>query len=43
MPIYMDRHELPDGVTSEHVAQIHAEDMRIQHNFNCKGLTYWCD
>ena len=39
----MDRHELPDGVTSEHVAQIHAEDLRMQDDFNCKGLTYWCD
>lgn len=43
MPIYMDRHEMPEGVTKEHVAQMHQEDLKVQHLFNCTGMTYWCD
>jgi len=43
MPIYMDRHDLSDEVTAEHVAQIHQEDLKIQHKYKCKGLTYWFD
>lgn len=43
MPIYMDFHELPDGVTAAHVAEMHQEDLKIEHKYNCRGLTYWCD
>ena len=43
MPIYMDFHDLPDGVTAEHVAQMHQADLKIEHKYNCRGLTYWCD
>ncbi|MDB4583789.1 DUF4242 domain-containing protein [Draconibacterium sp.] len=43
MPIYMDRHDVSETVTAEHVAQLHQEDLKIQHKFNCKGLTYWFD
>jgi len=43
MPIYMDRHDLPESVTAEHVAKIHQEDLKIEHKFGCKGLTYWFD
>ena len=43
MPLYLDLHEMPDGVTSEHVAQMHQADLQIEHEFNCRGLTYWCD
>jgi len=43
MPIYMDRHDLPGTVTAEHVAHIHQEDLKIEHKFGCKGLTYWFD
>lgn len=41
MPIYMDRHDIPDS--AEHVAQMHQEDLKIEHLYGCKGLTYWCD
>lgn len=34
---------MPDGVTSEHVAQMHQADLQMEHEFNCRGLTYWCD
>lgn len=43
MPIYLDLHEMPDGVTAEHVAQMHQADLEIEHQYNCRGLTYWCD
>ncbi|WP_350288497.1 nickel-binding protein [uncultured Croceitalea sp.] len=43
MPIYMDFHDLPDGVTAAHVAEMHQEDLKIEHKYNCRGLTYWCD
>ncbi|HZK64279.1 MAG TPA: nickel-binding protein [Puia sp.] len=43
MPIYMDRHDVSDTVTAEHVAQLHQEDLKIQHQFGCRGLTYWFD
>ena len=43
MPIYMDRHDLPEAVTAEAVAKVHQEDLKIQEQFGCRGLTYWVD
>lgn len=43
MSIYMDRHDVLDGVTAEVVAKMHQEDLKIQDRFNCRGLTYWFD
>jgi AraC-like DNA-binding protein len=43
MPIYMDRHDVSEAVTAENVAQLHQEDLKIQHQFGCRGLTYWFD
>lgn len=43
MPIYMDRHDISEGVTAEIVAQLHQEDLKIQDQYNCRGLTYWFD
>ncbi len=43
MPIFMDRHDVSDSVSAELVAQIHQEDLRIQDQFGCRGLTYWFD
>lgn len=43
MPIYMDIHEMPEGVTAKHVAEMHQADLKIQHEYDCCGLTYWCD
>ncbi len=42
MPIYMDRHDL-SKVTAKDVAEAHREDLKIQHRYQCKGLTYWYD
>lgn len=43
MPIYMDRHDVSETVTAENVAQLHQQDLKIQHEFDCRGLTYWFD
>jgi AraC-like DNA-binding protein len=43
MPLYMDRHDVSKSVTAENVAQLHKEDLKIQEQFNCRGLTYWFD
>lgn len=43
MPIYMDRHDVSEVVTAEKVAQLHQEDLKIQHKYNCRGITYWFD
>ncbi len=39
----MDRHDVSNKVTAEMVADLHQQDLKIQHKFNCKGLTYWFD
>lgn len=43
MPIFMDRHDLSETVTADAVAKVHQEDLKIQHQFSCRGLTYWFD
>ncbi|MCK0136166.1 nickel-binding protein [Arenibacter sp. S6351L] len=43
MPIYMDRHDVSKEVTAESVARLHLEDLKVQHKYNCRGLTYWFD
>lgn len=43
MPIFMDRHDLFETMTAEILAQIHQEDLKIQGQFGCRGLTYWFD
>jgi len=43
MPIYMDRHDVSEVVTAENVAELHQQDLKVQHKFGCKGLTYWFD
>ncbi len=43
MPIYMDRHDVSETVTAETIARLHQADLKIQDQFNCRGLTYWFD
>ena len=43
MPLYMDRHDVSSTVTAENVAELHHQDLKIQHLYNCRGLTYWFD
>ncbi|MCF4101565.1 DUF4242 domain-containing protein [Gillisia sp. M10.2A] len=39
----MDRHDVSEAVTAEIVAQLHKEDLKIEHKYGCRGLTYWFD
>jgi len=39
----MDRHDVSDTVTAEHVAKLHQQDLKVQDQFGCRGLTYWFD
>jgi len=39
----MDRHDVSETVTAENVAQLHKEDLKIEHLFGCRGITYWFD
>jgi AraC-like DNA-binding protein len=39
----MDRHDVSETVTAEHVAQLHQADLKVQDQFGCRGLTYWFD
>lgn len=39
----MDRHDVPEVVTAEDIAHLHQEDVKIQHHYGCRGLTYWFD
>jgi AraC-like DNA-binding protein len=43
MPIFMDRHDVSSSVTAEDVAMLHQKDLKIQDQFQCRGLTYWFD
>ncbi len=43
MPIFMDRHEVSESTTPEALATIHQEDLKIEHEFGCRGFTYWYD
>ena len=43
MPIYMDRHDLPDAITPEILAELHQKDLKIEKQFDCHGFTYWLD
>jgi AraC-like DNA-binding protein len=42
MPIFMDLHIAP-GVTAKDVAEAHILDVKIQHDYCCKAMTYWVD
>jgi len=43
MPIFMDRHDVSDSVTAELIAELHQQDLKVQDQFGCRGLTYWFD
>jgi class 3 adenylate cyclase len=43
MPIFMDRHITPPGVTLAQALQIHDLDLAAQKKFHCNCLTFWLD
>jgi class 3 adenylate cyclase len=42
MPLFMDRHEVPD-VTAEQVAEMHLRDLEMSAQFGVEFLAYWFD
>ena len=42
MPLFMDRHELPQ-VTAEQVAAAHLADLQVEDGFGVRFLAYWFD
>ena len=42
MPLFMDLHIAP-GVSAKEVAEAHSPDVKIQHHYYCKAMTYWID
>jgi hypothetical protein len=41
MPLYMDVHNLGDGVTVDAVAQAHQADLQTQGKYDVRYLRYW--
>jgi len=41
MPLYMDVHELGNGVTLEDVAKAHQADLGVQGDHDVNYLRYW--
>jgi len=41
MPLYMDIHEVPGGVSAEDVAKAHAEDVKIEDEYGVHYHKYW--
>ena len=41
MPLYMDIHEIPGGVSAEDVAKAHAEDVKIEDKYGVHYHKYW--
>jgi len=41
MPLYMDIHEVPGGVSAEDVAKAHAQDVKIEDKYGVRYHKYW--
>lgn len=43
MPLYMDVHSIPGGVSVEDVAGAHRSDLQVQSQYGVNYLRYWVD
>lgn len=43
MPLYMDVHSIPGGVSVEDVAGAHRSDLQVQGQYGVNYLRYWVD
>jgi hypothetical protein len=41
MPLFMDVHDLDDGVTQDAVAKAHLADVQTQDRYDVRYLRYW--
>ncbi len=43
MPIFMDRHQMPEGITAKELTDAHHADMHAQNKHDVNFLTFWFD
>lgn len=43
MPLYMDRHEVPEDATPMDIARAHQRDLEVQAAYGVDYVTYWFD
>jgi class 3 adenylate cyclase len=43
MPLYMDRHEVPEGASPVDIAEAHLRDLETQSKYGVDYITYWFD
>ncbi len=43
MSLYIDRHELNGTVSADEFARDNVNDIKVQHKFNCRKISYWFD
>ncbi|MEY2467467.1 MAG: hypothetical protein QOF21_165 [Actinomycetota bacterium] len=43
MPLYMDRHDVPDDISPDDIAAGHAQDLEVQAKYGVDYITYWFD
>jgi hypothetical protein len=43
MPLFLDSHILPEGITADDVAEIHAKDLAVQASHGVQMVKYWYD
>jgi Nickel responsive protein SCO4226-like len=43
MPLFLDSHILPEGMTADDVAEIHAKDLAVQASHGVQMVKYWYD
>ena len=41
MPLYMDLHRYPNGITKEECEMAHLQDLKVQKKYGVKYLKYW--
>ena len=43
MPLYLDWHDVPEGVTAEDMALAHLRDLQLQDRYGARYMSYWFD
>jgi hypothetical protein len=43
MPLFLDIHQLVDGVSAEELEEAHKRDLKVQAKYGAKYLKYWFD
>ena len=43
MPLFMDVHQIDDGVSMDDVAKAHLADLQTQGTYDVRYLRYWVD